>query len=372
VTHEQINTPSINPESVSDPVAKNLLDIFKANDIELYLNDFSLDTGICTVGALAIDRSTFPQKSEIVYTAGTTPDPEKALIRAVTEVAQLAGDFNSGSNYVASGLPKPLAMKEVRHVTEPRASIRISEMANLADSDIRVEVKNCVEALAEKGMETFMINVSHPELQIPAIYTIVPGAHFRERSMIRDVGLFAAKLLVERVEAPQLLEERLARLEGLVPNTYYLDFYRGRNLYVSGDPAAALSHFNRALTLSPESEDVPYIYSYMGNCLKDLERYDEALAVLKKGLAEDEERPDIYNMMGVCYFKKEEYALAVKSFERAVELNPASAMDYANLGVNHRRLGNKEEALHFFTLALSLDPSIEFAQQQLADLVVEE
>lgn len=372
VTQKQINTPSIDPASVSDPVAKNLLDIFKANDIDLYLNDFSLDTGICTVAALAVDRSTFPETSEIVYTAGTTPDPEKALIRAVTEVAQLAGDFNSGSNYVASGLPKPLAMDEVQHVTAPQTSIGISEMVNLADSDIREEVRNCVKALAEKGMETLMIDVTHPELQIPAIYTIIPGAHFRERSMIQDVGLFAAKLLVERVEDPQLLEEKLARLKGLISDTYYLDFYRGRNLYASGDPATALEHFEKALTLTPEQEDLPYIYSYMGNCLKDLERYDDALTVLKKGLTEDEERPDIYNMMGVCFFKKEEFAQAVKSFERAVELNPASAMDYANLGVNHRRLGNNDEALHFFTLALSLDPSIEFARQQLADLVVEE
>ena len=372
VTHDQINTPSVDPASVSDPVARNLLEKFKANDIELYLNDFTLDTGICTVGALAIDHSTFPEKSEIVYTAGTTPDPEKALIRAVTEVAQLAGDFNSGSNYVASGLPKPLAMEEVQYVTKPQSTICISEMANLADPDIRQEVKNCVETLAQKGMETFMINVTHPELQIPAIYTIVPGAHFRERSRIQDVGLFAAKLLVERVEEPQLLEEKLARLEGLVPDTYYLDFYRGRNFYTNGDPASALNYFQNALTLSPEQEDLPYIYSYMGNCLKDLERYDEALAVLENGLAEDEERPDIYNMMGFCFFKKEDYAQAVKSFERAVELNPASAMDYANLGVNHRRLGNKEEALHFFTLALSLDPSIDFAKQQLADMVVEE
>ena len=49
---------------------------------------------------------TFPEKSEIVWTAGTTPDPQKALSRALSETAQLAGDFNTGSNYIASGLPK--------------------------------------------------------------------------------------------------------------------------------------------------------------------------------------------------------------------------------------------------------------------------
>ena len=371
VTHKKIKTPLIDHASVKDPIAKKLLQIFKDNGIELYLNDFTLDTGICTVAALAVDRSTFPEKSEIVYTAGTTPDPEKALIRAVTEVAQLAGDFNSGSNYIASGLPKPLALNEADHVIKSGLTIRIEDIDNLSDANIKTEVDNCVAVLAEKGMETFMLDVAHPDLQIPAIYTIIPGAHFRERSMIQDVGLFASKLLVERIDDPEMLDNRLARLETLIPDAYYLDFYRGRNLYENGQLEPALAHFQKALELSPEEEDLPYVYSYMGLCYRDLGEYDMALKTLQTGLAEDEERPDIYNTMGVCYFKLEEYARAVKSFERAVELNPSSAMDYANLGVNHRRLGDDDKAIHFLTLALSLDPEIEFAQQQLAELLTD-
>jgi ribosomal protein S12 methylthiotransferase accessory factor len=371
VTHGKVKTPLIDHESVRDPISRKLLKIFTDNGIDLYLNDFSLDTGICTVAALAIDRSTFPEKSEIVYTAGTTPDPEKALIRAVTEVAQLAGDFNSGSNYIASGLPKPLAMDEVAHVAESGIKTAIHDIENLGNSNIRVEVENCVTALAERGMDTFMLDVTHPDLKIPAIYTIVPGAHFRERSMINDVGLFSSKLLVEREKDPVLLEEKLARLENLIPDAYYLAFYRGRNLYNLGYADQAVINFDKALQLFPEQEDLPYIYSYMGSAYKDLELYDDALSVLEKGINEDEERPDIHNMMGVCYFKKEEYSKAVSCFERAVELNPASGMDYANLGVNHRKLGNRDEAIHFFTLALSLDPDIEFAQQQLAELLAE-
>lgn len=371
VTHNKVKTPLIDPASVKDPVARELIDIFSKNNIDLYLNDFTLDTGICTVGALAIDRSTFPEKSEIVYTAGTTPDPEKALIRAVTEVAQLAGDFNSGSNYVASGLPKPLAMDEVAYVHESGLSCTIDEIANLGNPNIRVEVENCIDSIARIGMDTFMLDVMHPDLKIPAIYTIVPGAHFRERSMIKDVGLFAAKLLAQQEIDPQLLEEKLARLETIIPDAYYIHFYRGRNLYEYGDALQALGHFEQALRLTPEQEDLPYIYSYMGNAYKDLEQYDQALEILEKGLLEDEERPDIHNMMGVCHFKNGDFQKAVTSFERAVVLNPASAMDYANLGVNHRKLGNHDQAIHFFTLALSLDAEIEFAKTQLAELMAE-
>ena len=371
INHEKIATPIIDPTSVQDPVARDLLAKFARNNIELYLNDFSLDTGISTVGALAIDRNTFPATSEIVFTAGTTPDPEKALIRAVTEVAQLAGDFNSGSNYVASGLPKPLSMEEVYYVTDSGLRTTIGQMPSLADHNIKTEVENCVAALARLDMEVFMLDATHPQLQIPAIYTIIPGAHFRERSMIQDVGLFAAKLLVELVDDANQLEQKLESMEQLIPDAYYLAFYRGRNFYNHGQSEAALAAFDRALMLSPEQEDLPYIYSYKGNCLKDLGAYDEAIAALELGRSEDDERPDLHNMLGVCWYKKENYNQAIVHFHRAVELDPASAMDYANLGVNYRKIGKQDEAVHFFNLALSLDPSIEFARQQLAELIAQ-
>ncbi len=369
ISHNAIETPLIDPDSVTDPVALELLDKFKRNGIEMYLSDFSLDTGICTVGALAIDRSTFPKSSEIVYTAGTTPNPEKALIRAVTEIAQLAGDFNTGSNYVASGLPKPLAMEEVAYITDSSRTTTIAEMTDLADNNILVELQNCVNALERQGMQVFMIDVTHDQLQIPALYTIVPGAHFRERSMIQNSGLFAAKLLFELVQDAGLLEEKLAHMESLLPQAYYLEFYRGKNFDSMGFPESALKHFDRALALGPEAEDLPYILSYKGNCLKEMGRYEEAITVLSEGIAADDERPDMHNMLGVCYFKQQDYETAIRHFTRAVELNPASGIDYANLGVNYSRLGKKQEAQEYLTVALTLDPSLDFARNELQGLM---
>ena len=369
VNNKKTATPKIDVASVQDSVAKELIKKFLDNDIELYLNDFSLDTGICTVSALAIDRSTFPEKSEIVYTAGTTPDPEKALIRAVTEVAQLAGDFNTDSNYIASGLPKPLSMEEVEYLTESPDVISIQKMANLSHNNIKVEVDNCIASLQKIGMEVLMIDVTHKGLDIPALYTIIPGAHFRERSMINDVGLFSAKLLVESVSDSELLEKKLLQMEDLLPDAYYLEFYRGRNFSDMGFPESALEHFTRSLTMQPEAEDLPYIYSYMGSCLKELGRYEEAVEILDKGLKEDEERPDLHNSLGVCFFKMQQYEKAIIHFQRAVDLNPASGIDYANLGVNYNKLGKKESAIEFLTLSLTLDPSLDFAHELLAKLL---
>jgi len=368
VNNEKIKTPAIDNSSIKDKIARSLLDKFSENNIELYINDFTLDTGICTVGAIAIDRSTFPGKSEIIYTAGTTPDPEKALIRTVTEIAQLAGDFNTDSNYIASGLPKPLSMEEVEYVTATENSITIQEMSNLADNNIRMEIDNCVDALKKINMEIFMIDVTHDRLKIPAFYTIIPGAHFRERSRINDAGLFAAKLMMDLVTDSELLEKKFQEMEKLLPNAYYLEFYRGRNFVNMGFPESAVDHFDNALKLKPEAEDLPYIYSYKGSCLKDLERVDEAIEVLKKGLQEDEERPDIHNTLGVCYYKNQKYEEAILHFKRAVDLNPASGIDYANLGVNYSKIGKNKLAKEFLTLSLTLDPDLDFARNLLATL----
>jgi len=372
ISHQKIETPLIDPASVTDSVAVELLEKFSKNNIELYLSDFSLDTGICTVGALAIDRSTFPGKSEIVYTAGTTPHPEKALIRAITEVAQLAGDFNSGSNYIASGLPKPLSMEEMAYITDTSKCTAIPKMVDISDDNIRIEIENSISALKKRGMQVFMIDVTHEQLDIPALYTIIPGAHFRERSMIQDAGLFSAKLLAELVEDNALVEKKLQQMETLLPDAYYLEFYRGKNYVNMGFPESAIVHFDRSLALHPEPEDLPYIYSYKGYCLKEMERYGEAIDVLNQGIGEDDERPDIHNMLGVCHFKQNSFETAIFHFKRAVDLNPASGIDYANLGVNYSRLGKQEEAVHYFTIALTLDPSLDFARDELARLLATE
>ncbi len=368
VSHEKRVVPRIRLDSAKDPVSQDLIDKFIRNGIEVYLNDFTLDTGVPTISAFCIDPSTFPVMSEIVWTAGTTPNPEKALIRALTEVAQLAGDFNTHANYVASGLPKPLSMNEMDYLMSG-PEIDLQDLPDLADNNMKTEVENCLTALEKLDMEVFIVNTMHPQLKMTSIYTIVPGAHFRERATSRNAGLFAAKLMAELVEDPSESNAHLLNMQKMLPDAYYIEFYLGRNLFALDRQDEALIHFNKALEMNPSEEDVPYIYSYIGNCLKDLEQYREAIAILEKGAEIDNTRPDIHNLLGFCHFKLEEYENAVSHFSKTVELNPSSAIDYANLGVNYRRLEKNEEAIKYFELALSLDPSIEFARDNLSQLI---
>jgi ribosomal protein S12 methylthiotransferase accessory factor len=368
VTRERLKVPAIDPASITDPVAVELLQKFTRHGIQVYLNDFSLDTGIPTVGALAIDPSTFPETSEIVYTAGTTPEPNKALIRALTEVAQLSGDFHSKANYLASGLPKPLSLEEVDYIINPGRTVKLDDLPNLGHGNMKVEIDRCLAALARQGMEVLLIDTRHPDLQIPAIYTIVPGAHFRERSNCRNAGLFAAKLAHEQISDPAAQIEQLQKMGAILPGAYFIEFYLAKKKAYLNRFEEALAHFNRALELNPEEEDLPYIYSFMGECLKDMGEYREAIGVLRRGLEADEERADIHNLLGFCHYKLDEYETAVRHFSRAIDLEPASAIDFFNLGVNLRKLNRLDEAVHNFKIALSMDPYLEHARNHLEEL----
>jgi ribosomal protein S12 methylthiotransferase accessory factor len=64
--------------------------------------------------------------------------------------------------------------------------------------------------------------------------------------------------------------------------------------------------------------------------------------------------------------------MAIDHFHRAVALNPASAIDYANLGVNYHKLGNRESAVEFLSLALTLDEQLDFARNLLNELACQE
>ena len=367
VSKEQISTPIIDPDSFTDPMALELLEKFRKNGIELILSDISLGMGAPTVSALAYDPATLGESSEIVWTAGTAPDPQKAACRAITEVAQLAGDFNTGSNYLASGLPKPRTLEEVDFVINSPLQTTVDEMHDLSDPNIRVEVERLVSALEIFGLEVIVVETTHEGLSLPAFYTMIPGTGFRERASRNRVGLFLAKLIAEN-DPPHQALPWLLKMDAALPGKYYLIFHIGVQYINLGDPETALTCFKKAMELDPEREDVPSLYVYMGVALKELGRFEEAVSILQKAAELDPDRTDCYNLLGYCHFSLKRHEDAIRSFEKVIELDPGSAIDYANIASNYRDLGQTEKAIQYYKRALSLDPSIEFARDNLEKL----
>lgn len=367
ISEKKLEVPLINPDSVRDEVVCGMIEKYKNAGIELYISDFSLDTGIPTVGVLAYDPSTFPEKSEIVWTAGTAPDPVKALSRALTEVAQLAGDFNSGSNYIASGLPKFTSLDQTDFIRNPGKTVNISDLPDISNNNIRIEIENAITKLGELGLEIILIETTHKDLGIPSFYTIIPGARFRERALNTSLAMFCAKLITEKYPADEALE-LILKMDEKLDDRYYLKFYAGMCLYTLEEYEEAVKFFHKALELDPNSQDEASIYSYMAQCLKEQEKYHEALDILEKGIKTDEERTDILNLMGFCQFKLKNHEKAIKCFEKLIKIDPSSAIDYANIGSNYRELGDNKNAITYYKKALEIDPTITFALENILKL----
>jgi ribosomal protein S12 methylthiotransferase accessory factor len=282
-------------------------------------------------------------------------------------VAQLAGDFNTGANYVASGLPKFTKIEDADFIINPGVRTDIKTLPQLSNENIKVEVENCIAALAKKGLEVIVVNTMHPLLEIPAFYTIIPGAHFRERSLGTSVGMFSSKIITEN-ETPENAIKELERIDNILKDKYYVKFYLGSSHLALNDPATAFRYFNRSLELDPTKQDMPSIYSYMGVCLNELGKYREAIDALKKAEKYDPERTDVYNLMGFSHFKLKEHEKAIGYFNKVLQLDPSSAIDYANIASNYRDMGQKEKAIEYYETALAIDPSIGFAKDNLVKL----
>ncbi len=370
VSQKMLSVPGIDPESVTDPMVVEMLAKYKKAGVSVYISDFTQDMGIPTIGVMAYDEATFPVMSEIVWTAGTTPDPQKALSRALTETAQLGGDFNTGSNFVASGLPKFTAIDQADFIMNPAKTISIDDLPDVSDNNIKIEVENMAAALLKKNMKVILIDVMHKGLEIPAFYTIIPGAHFRERAADASIGMFSARFITESFKPLEALQ-KLDEIEQLIPKQYYTHFYKGLAYLSLSDNKSALGHFEKALSLDPARMNIPDICSYMGLCLKDMEQYEKALKILAKGEKVDEQRTDILNLIGFCHFKLKNHEKAIQSFKKIIAIDPSSAIDYANVASNYRDMGNIKAAIKYYEMALEIDPLISFAKENLDRLKIE-
>jgi tetratricopeptide (TPR) repeat protein len=146
-------------------------------------------------------------------------------------------------------------------------------------------------------------------------------------------------------------------------------FYRGICDLGQGRAEPAMADFRESLRIGPGPEDVSRVLFYLGTCLKELERFDEAIEVLVRAVEADPDDIANHNLLGFCYYKTKRHEEAVVCFLRAVEIDPGSGIDWANLGSNVRDLGRIEDAVLLYKKALSLDPSLGWVRVNLAKLL---
>jgi ribosomal protein S12 methylthiotransferase accessory factor len=358
--------PTIDPKSSDDPVLTRLVECFEKNGVTLILKDFSLGYPVPTVGAVAWDSKTFPALSEIVFTAGTAASPVKAAIRAITEVAQLAGDFETSRVYEASGLPKFTRVEQARWL-EQGPVVGLDTLPGVEDADIYQELMALARGLAERGTPLYSVSTAHPGIGVTTNYNFVPGFDFRERTPNRSVGLFVGRILAEDAEFDDALDG-LDVVEDIYPDAYFVPFFRALLALRMGDPGYAADQFALAGPLQPADEERALCAFYQGYALSQQERWEEAVPPLDMAVGLDDECREYFNLRGVAHFKGGRYEEAARDFEASLTLDSGSPHDLANLGLCHKFMGNTEEALDYLGAALKMDPGLDYARLHFDEL----
>ncbi len=353
--------PAIRRDSIKGE-AEEILHCFEKLNIKLWIRDMTFDMPVPTIAVMAMDPSTYPERSEIVYTSGTATSPQRALIRALTEVAQLAGDFDTEGKYLESGLPKFATLEEAKIVTEFTYEVNLGELPSIYSDDHVEELETLAKELKNKGYEIYFIDITHEKLNLPAIYAIIPGMHFRERlqisllyQLIRTISLY-----LPPQEKLKLIEEITNEIE----DKYYLWAYLG-NVYKELEKLTeAIMCYEKALLFYPPEPDQIAIYTHIADAYIKKGEYDNVIKVVLKAL-EIGEVAELYNLLGRAFYKKGNYKQAMEAFLRATELNPASAIDYANIGYCLKAMNFIPPAEIFFRKALTLDPNLTMAKRGL-------
>ncbi len=369
IDRSQCATPTICQDAahIDDPTLQALIAAFAKENITLILKDFSLNMPVPTVGAVAYDTSTFPHTSEIVFTAGTATSPAKAAIRAVTEVAQLAGDFCTSSCYEASGLSKFEQLEHIQWLKQGSAC-SLNSLPSILQDDILEELQALIQGLHAKGYPVYAISTMHPQVKVHTHYCFVPGLSFRERDKNQSLGLFIGRILAEEC-TEEMAKQGLTLLEEYYPKAHFIPFFQAMLALRQEDYEKAHTLFAKAEPLQPESDAKGLAAFYAGYALTLQEQWQDALPFLSQAVNHCPDMKEYWNLRGVAQFKGQNYTLAAQDFQQVLRIDKGSVMDIANLGLCHKFLGNTKEAIHYLSTALELDPSLDFARTHLEALI---
>lgn len=161
-------------------------------------------------------------------------------------------------------------------------------------------------------------------------------------------------------EAESRLEEAVAIAPELSRAQYYLGVVRMR----LGRPLDAVGPLQRARDLSPDPN--PAVLFELGTAYVQLERYEEAAAVLGRASAARPTDTALRLQLGYAFYKLLEGERAEAEFRRVISDEPGNPLARFYLGLAQAALGKLSDAEGSFRLALESRPELTDARLALA------
>ena len=179
LTHK--NYSQIDLDSIESDVIKDIIDKFESEGIKIKLMDFTADIKIPTIAASADDTVT-KDAGLLTLGMGTHLDPEVAILRALTEVAQSRATQINGAreDTVRADFAREAGYERMKRINkyyfrQEDEQISLSDIENKSTSSITRDIEIVKDELMANGIEKILyVDLTRPELDVSVVRVIIP------------------------------------------------------------------------------------------------------------------------------------------------------------------------------------------------------
>ena len=179
LTHK--NYSQINIDSIESELIKEIIDKFESQGIKIKLMDFTADINIPTIAASADDTVT-RDAGLLTLGIGTHLDPEVAILRALTEVAQSRATQINGAreDTVRADFAREAGYERMKRINkyyfrQEEEQINLSDIENKSTTSIDEDIDIVKEELIANDIKHVLYtDLTRPEVDVSVVRVIIP------------------------------------------------------------------------------------------------------------------------------------------------------------------------------------------------------
>lgn len=172
----------VNCEGIENPLIKDMLAKFTKAGVDVKLLDLTADVKITTIAAVS-DDTVLKDPALLSLGVGTHLNPEVAVIRALTEVAQsratqIHGTREDTTRAVFMRKAGYDRMKRInKHwFSDSHKLIDISQIKDKSKATFKEDIETCINILGKNGFKKiYYVDLTRSEVEIPVTRVIIPG-----------------------------------------------------------------------------------------------------------------------------------------------------------------------------------------------------
>ena len=179
LTHK--NYAQIDISSIENEIIIDIIEKFESEGIKIKLMDFTADIKIPTIAASADDTIT-KDAGLLTLGMGTHLDPEVAILRVLTEVAQSRATQINGAreDTVRADFAREAGYERMKRINkfyfrDEEEQIKLSDIENKSTSSITRDIEIVKDELVSNDIQKILYsNLTRPELDVSVVRVVIP------------------------------------------------------------------------------------------------------------------------------------------------------------------------------------------------------